>query len=85
MCLKLFSAVSAVIMLSLDCIDIAGAAGGCGAGFHRGPYGGCQPNRGPVVVAPGAAVVVPPVVAPAPVVCGVGYRWHPYRRRCVVL
>ncbi len=20
-------------------------AGGCGAGFHRGPYGGCVPNR----------------------------------------
>jgi hypothetical protein len=85
MCLKLFSAVSAAIVLSLVCIDSASAAGGCGAGFHRGPYGGCQPNRGPVVVVPGAAVVAPPVVAPAPVVCGVGYRWHPYRRRCVVL
>jgi hypothetical protein len=21
-------------------------AGGCGPGFHRGPYGGCRPNRG---------------------------------------
>lgn len=21
-------------------------AGGCGARFHRGPYGGCQPNWG---------------------------------------
>lgn len=21
-------------------------AGGCGIGFHRGPYGGCRPNRG---------------------------------------
>jgi hypothetical protein len=20
-------------------------AGGCGPGFHRGPYGGCRPNR----------------------------------------
>ena len=20
---------------------------GCGLGFHRGPYGGCRPNRGP--------------------------------------
>jgi hypothetical protein len=25
------------------------------------------------------------VVAPAPVVCGAGYRWHPRFRRCVVL
>ena len=22
------------------------AAGGCGIGFHRGPYGGCRPNGG---------------------------------------
>ena len=21
-------------------------AGGCGVGFHRGPYGGCRPNGG---------------------------------------
>jgi hypothetical protein len=21
-------------------------AGGCGLGFHRGPYGGCRPNGG---------------------------------------
>jgi hypothetical protein len=29
--------------------------------------------------------VVPAVVAPGPVVCGVGFRWHPRLRRCVVL
>lgn len=23
-------------------------AGGCGPGFHRGPYGGCRPNGAPV-------------------------------------
>ena len=37
-------------------------AGGCGAGFHRGPNGGCRPNGGgpaAVVVAPGAVVVAP--------------------------
>jgi hypothetical protein len=43
----------------------------------------------PAVVAPAAPVVVAPaapaVVVPAPVVCGVGYRWHPRFRRCVVL
>ncbi|GLS43779.1 GCG_CRPN prefix-to-repeats domain-containing protein [Methylobacterium brachythecii] len=25
-------------------IGTAEAAGGCGIGFHRGPYGGCRPN-----------------------------------------
>ena len=67
--------------------DVTLVAGGCGIGFHRGPYGGCRPN-GAVVVAP--VVPVPLVVAPsvvvAPaVVCGVGLRWHPRFRRCVVL
>jgi hypothetical protein len=49
---KVLSAASAAILLSLVYIDSASPAGGCGLGFHRGPYGGCQPNRGPVVVAP---------------------------------
>jgi hypothetical protein len=37
----------------------AEARGGCGVGFHRGPYNGCRPNRGPgpVVVAAGVPVV----------------------------
>ena len=30
----------------------AQASGGCGPRFHRGPYGGCRPNRGPVFVGP---------------------------------
>jgi hypothetical protein len=86
---KALSAVSAAFLLSLLCIHSASAEGGCGPGFHRGPYGGCRPN-GPVVVVPGPvvvapAVVAPAVVAPAPVVCGRGYRWHPGFRRCVVL
>jgi hypothetical protein len=82
---KPLSAASAALLLSIFCIDGASAAGGCGPGFHRGPYGGCQPN-GPVVVAPVAPVVVAPaVVAPAAVVCGAGFRWHPRLRRCVVL
>jgi hypothetical protein len=33
--------------------------GGCGLGFHRGPVGGCRPNRGDVVVVPGSVVVAP--------------------------
>jgi hypothetical protein len=32
--------------------------GGCGAGFHRGPEGGCRPNGREVIVVPGAAVIV---------------------------
>jgi len=51
-------------------------AGGCGLGFHRGPYGGCRRNgyyggvyyggavAPGVVVAPGVAVAAPVVVAP---------------------
>ena len=42
-------------------------AGGCGVGFHRGPYGGCRVNGyyggrywgTPAVVVPGAVVVAP--------------------------
>jgi hypothetical protein len=48
-------------------------AGGCGPGFHRGPYGGCRRNGyyggayygGGAVVVPGVAVVPPVAVAPA--------------------
>jgi hypothetical protein len=87
MCPKVVSATLAAFLLSLVCIHGASAEGGCGPGFHRGPYGHCRPN-GPVVAAPvvvAPAVVAPAVVAPAPVVCGRGYRWHPGFRRCVVL
>jgi hypothetical protein len=91
---KLISVAMAAISLSIVSVDGASAEGGCGPGFHRNPYGFCRPNRGPVVIVPGAPVVVAPaapvvaapvVVAPAPVVCGAGFRWHPRRRRCVVL
>ena len=50
--------------------DITLVAGGCGAGFHRGPYGGCVRNA---VVArpgsrsrafPGSRSAAPAVVAP---------------------
>jgi hypothetical protein len=36
--------------LALAGVSSANAAGGCGPGFHRGPYGGCRPN-GPVIIA----------------------------------
>lgn len=83
--LKVALTASAALFLLFASIPDGRAEGGCGAGWHRGPYGGCQPNRGPVVVVPGAPVVVAPAVVAPPVVCGVGYRWHPRWRRCVVL
>ena len=49
----LFAAVLA--LGTVASFSAAEAAGGCGPGWHRGPYGGCQPNRG-VVVRPGAVV-----------------------------
>jgi hypothetical protein len=44
---------------AVSAISSADARGGCGVGFHRGPYGGCRRNLGPepVVVAPGAPVI----------------------------
>jgi hypothetical protein len=59
--------------------DVLLVAGGCGVGFHRGPYGYCVPN-GPVFVPPPAAVA-PPVVA-TPRVCPPGYQLGPRGRRC---
>jgi hypothetical protein len=80
----LFAAV--LVAGTLAGFGAAEAAQGCGPGFHRGPYGGCRPNGGAVIVAP--RVVVPRVVvAPAPVVvvprgrgCPYGFAW--YRGRC---
>ncbi len=53
-------------------------AEGCGAGFHRGPYGGCVRN-GVAVGAPGVVVGAPAAVVVAP-----GARvYHMYGgRRC---
>lgn len=54
---------------ALEVATVQTVAGGCGVGFHRGPWGGCRVN-GAVYVAPRAVVVEPRpvVVAPAPVV-----------------
>ncbi len=58
----LFAAVLA--LGTVASFSAAEAAGGCGPGWHRGPYGGCQPNRRAVVVRP--VVVAPPVVVVRP-------------------
>jgi len=64
----LFAAI--VVASTFASFGAANAAGGCGLGFHRGPYGGCRPNGGAVVVAPGAVVVVPGRV------CPLGFSWR---------
>ncbi|TCS26365.1 GCG_CRPN prefix-to-repeats domain-containing protein [Acidomonas methanolica] len=71
------------------CAPTSYAAQGCGIGWHRGPYGRCDPNRPP----PPVVVAAPPgplVVARPPPAIGVYYRgrgwwdghrywWHRYR------
>ena len=67
---------AALIAATVAGFGTANAEGGCGPGWHRGPYGGCQPNRA-VVVAPAPIVVAPAagvVVAPRRV-CPVGFVW----------
>ncbi|WJR81163.1 hypothetical protein [Bradyrhizobium sp. NP1] len=66
----LFAAV--VLASSLAGLSAANAAGGCGPGWHRGPYGRCMPNGGAVVVAPAAPVVV----VPGRRVCPPGFFWR---------
>ncbi|SEC31172.1 hypothetical protein SAMN05444161_0895 [Rhizobiales bacterium GAS191] len=54
--------------------NITLVAGGCGYGYHPGPYGGCRPNG------PGWGGPRPGWVGPGPVVMpGYGYG---YGRRC---
>jgi len=69
----LFAAVLA--LGTVASFSAAEAAGGCGPGWHRGPYGGCQPNRRVVVVRPAPIVVVRPA---APVVVVRPGRGCPY-------
>jgi len=48
---------AAVAGVALVSVTSANAEGGCGAGFHRGPYGGCRANGGPVVVGVGGPAI----------------------------
>ena len=61
--------------------DMTLVAGGCGAGFHRGPYGGCRPNA--VVVAPAVVAPVAPVVIVPGRACPLGTHLGPYGRHCI--
>jgi len=69
----LFAAV--LVAGSFASFSAANAAGGCGPGWHRGPYGGCQPNRGGVYVAPPVVVAPPGVVVRPGRVCPYGFVW----------
>jgi hypothetical protein len=69
----LFAAV--VVASTIAGFGAANAAGGCGPGFHRGPYGGCRPNGGVVVVAP-RVVERPVVVVPRGRICPIGFSWR---------
>ena len=71
------SFIAILLLGSFAGFGTANAAGGCGIGLHRGPYGACVVNRGAVVVVPGAPVVVERPVVVAPVrVCPVGFVWR---------
>ncbi|MBR0718822.1 GCG_CRPN prefix-to-repeats domain-containing protein [Bradyrhizobium liaoningense] len=81
--MKYLFAVAMVASAVVGFTEAASAAGGCGPGWYRGPYGGCQPMAGRrVVVAPAPVVVAPApvVVVPRARVCPYGFRW--YAGRC---
>ncbi|MBR0797460.1 hypothetical protein JQ615_18895 [Bradyrhizobium jicamae] len=75
--MKYLFAAAVLVSTAFAGVSAADAAGGCGPGRHRGPYGGCVYNHGAVVVAPGPVVVERPVVV-APVVraCPYGFVWR---------
>ena len=58
--MKYLFAAAVLVAGTFASFSAANAAGGCGPGWHRGPYGGCQPNRRAVVVRPAPVVVVRP-------------------------
>ncbi|MES1149935.1 MAG: hypothetical protein ABUL53_12215 [Bradyrhizobium guangdongense] len=80
--MKYLFAAAMVASAVVGFAQTASAAGGCGPGWYRGPYGGCQPMGRAVVVAPAPIVVAPApvVVVPRARVCPYGWRW--YAGRC---
>jgi hypothetical protein len=75
--MKYLFAAAVLVAGTFASFSAANAAGGCGPGWHRGPYGGCQPNRRAVVVAPAPVVVAPPVVVVRPGrACPYGTVWR---------
>ena len=64
---------AALVASTVAGFSAANAAGGCGPGFHRGPYGGCRPNRGVVVVAPRVVERPGVIVMPRGRICPRGF------------
>jgi hypothetical protein len=71
--MKYLFAAALVAATAAGFAGTANAAGGCGPGFHRGPYGGCVANRGAVVVVRPAPRVV---VVPRARACPYGMAWR---------
>jgi len=67
---------AALLASTVAGLGSASAAGGCGPGWHRNPYGECRPNRGEVVVVPGAVVVEERPVVVVPRACPLGFAWR---------
>lgn len=53
--MKTFLAIALAAGTAVAALSPADASGGCGRGYHRGPHGGCRPDRA-VVVAPGLVI-----------------------------
>ncbi len=74
--MKYLFAAAVLVAGTFASFSAANAAGGCGPGYHRGPYGGCQPNRGRVVVVAPRVVEAPVVVVRPGRVCPRGFAWR---------
>src|SRR5260370_40441478 len=77
----LFAAV--LVASTVAGFSAANAAGGCGPGFHRGPYGGCPPNGGVGVGERPRGAVEAPAAGGGPRGrgCPRGFSWRFGRRR----
>jgi hypothetical protein len=71
--MKYLFAAALVAVTAASFAGTANAAGGCGPGWHRGPYGGCVANRAAVVVVRPAPTVV---VVPRGRGCPYGMVWR---------
>ena len=81
--MKTILAAAFAATAALAAASAAHAEGGCGAGWHRGPWGHCRPNER-VVVAPREVIVAPEATvmyAPVGRACPRCYHLGPKGRR----
>jgi hypothetical protein len=74
--MKYLFAAALVAVTAASFAGTANAAGGCGPGWHRGPYGGCVANRAVVVVREPVVVAPRVVVVPGGRGCPYGMVWR---------